>query len=165
MIVYHGSDIAVEKPILIKPKRTLDFGSGFYTTTNKKQAISFAKKVMLRNSSQTKAVSVYKIDMEKIIQELDVLKFNSPGTEWLDFVFANRQGIYNGKQYDIVIGPVADDAVYRVFSLYEAELLTREETLKRLKIRKLFDQVTFCTGKSLEQLRYIGQLDLDNEEG
>jgi hypothetical protein len=50
-------------------------------------------------------------------------------------------------------------------SLYEAELLTREETLKRLKIRKLFDQVTFCTEKSLEQLRYIGQLDLDNEEG
>lgn len=120
---------------------------------------------MLRNSSQTKAVSVYKIDMEKIIQKLNVLKFDSPGTEWLDFVFANRQGIYNGKQYDIVIGPVADDAVYRVFSLYEAELLTREETLKRLKIRKLFDQVTFCTEKSLEQLRYIGQLDLDNEEG
>jgi hypothetical protein len=90
--------------------------------------------------------------------------YTSVDADWLDFVFANRQGIYNGKQYDIVIGAVADDTIYRVFSLYEAGLLTREETLKRLKIRKLFDQVTFCTEKALEQLRYIGQLDLYKEE-
>lgn len=34
----------------------MDFGAGFYTTTNQKQAVSFAHKVMLRNNSQTKAV-------------------------------------------------------------------------------------------------------------
>ena len=164
MVVYHGSDVIVEKPILLKPKRTLDFGAGFYTTTNKKQAVSFANKVMLRNDSKTKAVSMYEFDIEKTMETLDVLKFDAPDADWLDFVFANRQGIYNGKQYDIVIGAVADDTIYRVFSLYEAELLTREETLKRLKINKLFAQVTFCTEKALEQLRYIGQLDLDKEE-
>lgn len=142
----------------------MDFGAGFYATTNKKQAVSFANKVMLRNDSKTKAVSMYEFDIEKAMEVLDVLKFDAPDADWLDFVFANRQGIYNGKQYDIVIGAVADDTIYRVFSLYEAGLLTREETLKRLKINKLFDQVTFCTEKALEQLRYIGQLDLDKEE-
>ena len=36
MVVYHGSDVIVEKPIFLKkPKRTLDFGAGFYATTNK----------------------------------------------------------------------------------------------------------------------------------
>lgn len=72
MIVYHGSDVVVEKPILLTPKHTLDFGAGFYTTTNKKQAISFAHKVMLRNDSQTKAVSTYEIDFDKIERILDV---------------------------------------------------------------------------------------------
>ena len=71
-------------------------------------------------------------------------------------MFANRQGIYNGTQYDVIYGAVADDAIYRVFGLYEAGLLTKEETLKRLKIRKLYDQVTFCTEKALSQLKFIG---------
>lgn len=89
-----------------------------------------------------------------------MLEFDEPNADWLDFVFANRQGIYGGKQYDIVIGAVADDAIYRVFSLYEGGLLTRGETLKRLKIRKLHNQVTFCTEGALVFLKYIGQLDI-----
>ena len=83
----------------------------------------------------------------------------------MDFVFSNRQGIYSGKQYDVIIGAVADDTIYRVFSLYEAGLLDREETLKRLKVKKLYDQVTFCTEKALTYLHYIGQLNTDIEEG
>lgn len=165
MIVYHGSDVVVEKPILIPSKRTLDFGAGFYTTTNKEQAISFAHKVSLRNKSKTKAVSMYEINFEKIKIKLNILKFDRPDEEWLNFVFANRQGIYKGKQYDIVIGAVADDTIYKVFSLYEAGILTKEETLKRLKIRKLFDQATLCTERALRELKYIGELDLNTEEG
>ncbi|WP_366924729.1 DUF3990 domain-containing protein [Metallumcola ferriviriculae] len=124
MIVYHGSDVIVEKPVLLAPKRTLDFGAGFYTTTNKKQAVGFAHKVMLRNDSQTRAVSVYEVDFYKIENSLEVLKFDAPDAGWLDFVFANRQGIYKRKQYDVVIGAVADDTIYRVISLYEAGILT-----------------------------------------
>jgi len=48
--------------------------------------------------------------------------------------------------------------------LYEAGLLTKEETLKRLKVRKLYDQVTFCTEKALSQLKFIGQLDINKAE-
>ena len=35
MILYHGSNVIVEKPILVEQNRFLDFGYGFYTTTNK----------------------------------------------------------------------------------------------------------------------------------
>jgi len=163
MIVYHGSDVVVEKPVLLTPKHTLDFGAGFYTTTNEKQAVNFAHKVMLRNGSQTKAVSMYEIDFAEMECTLEVLKFDAPNADWLDFVFANRQGIYYGKQYDVILGAVADDTIYRVFGLYEAGLLTREETIMRLKVRKLYDQMTFCTDKSLSSLRYIGKLDLEKE--
>lgn len=118
----------------------------------------------MRNDSQTKSVSMYEIDFTEMERIFDVLKFDTPNGKWLDFVFANRQGIYNGKHYDMVYGAVADDTIYRVFGLYEAGLLTREETLKRLKIRKLYDQVAFCTERALSYLRYTGQLDIDNEE-
>lgn len=45
MILYHGSNLTVSEPRLIVQNRFLDFGFGFYTTTNRVQAISFAKKV------------------------------------------------------------------------------------------------------------------------
>ncbi|MBY6825647.1 DUF3990 domain-containing protein, partial [Clostridium botulinum] len=32
MILYHGSNVIVEDPKIIKATRTLDFGYGFYTT-------------------------------------------------------------------------------------------------------------------------------------
>ena len=44
MIIYHGSNVVVSKPKLIQQNRFLDFGFGFYTTTNKKKTIPFAKK-------------------------------------------------------------------------------------------------------------------------
>ena len=50
MILYHGSNAIVEKPKLIEQNRFLDFGYGFYTTTNKDQAENFSKKV---NSAST----------------------------------------------------------------------------------------------------------------
>ena len=41
MIIYHGSNLVVEKPKLIAQNRYLDFGYGFYTTTNKVQLVGF----------------------------------------------------------------------------------------------------------------------------
>lgn len=41
MILYHGSNVVVDQPTLIQQNRFLDFGFGFYTTTNKAQAVSF----------------------------------------------------------------------------------------------------------------------------
>ncbi len=62
MIVYHGSNVIVDKPKLIVQNRFLDFGFGFYTTTNKTQAISFADKVFKRRNSGGREVSIYEID-------------------------------------------------------------------------------------------------------
>ena len=61
MIVYHGSNVVVAEPKLIKQNRFLDFGFGFYTTTNKDQAIAFAEKVYRRRKSGGKIVSVYEL--------------------------------------------------------------------------------------------------------
>ena len=59
MIIYHGSNVVVSVPKLIEQNRFLDFGYGFYTTTNKTQAIGFADKVTKRRKAGMKTVSVY----------------------------------------------------------------------------------------------------------
>ena len=38
MIVYHGSDIVVEKPDVLHSYRPLDFGKGFYVTSVRDKA-------------------------------------------------------------------------------------------------------------------------------
>lgn len=156
MILYHGSNVIVSEPRLIKQNRFLDFGYGFYTTTNKEQAISFADKVTKRRKEGRKEVSIYEIDAEKAFEEATLLKFDSPSEAWLDFVSDNRSGNYDGEIYDFIFGPVANDDIYRTFTLYTAGLLTKEQTLDALKIKKLYDQLVFATEKALSYIHFIG---------
>ena len=157
MILYHGSNVVVSEPKLIKQNRFLDFGFGFYTTTNKKQAVSFAEKVYRRRKEGGKIVNVYEIDEQKAFSECSVLRFESADEAWLDFVAENRQGTYQGKQHDLIYGAVANDDVYRTITLYMTGVLDKEQTLAALKIRKLFNQLVFATEKSLQYLHFEGR--------
>ena len=74
MKLYLGSNVTVEKPKLIVQNRFLDFGNGFYTTTNYEQAINFAEKVAKRKGG-TATVSVYEFDCES--DDEDIRKKNS----------------------------------------------------------------------------------------
>ena len=159
MKVYHGSNVVVEKPKLIVQNRFLDFGYGFYTTTNKVQATSFAEKVYKRKNEGIKTVSVYEVDEKKIFEECSVLRFGSPNEEWLDFVAQNRSGNYEGSNYDVIYGPVANDDVYTTFTLYQAGAFTKEQTLAALKIKQLYDQMVFASEKALSFLKFIGTVE------
>lgn len=156
MTVYHGSNTVVDKPRLLTPNRTLDYGNGFYTTMNLEQAEIFAHNVVNRNEGRGRpTVSYYNIEYEKLLRELKALSFDSPDDDWLDFVYANRAGKYSGDKFDVIIGPVANDTVYRVFRLYENGDIDRETAIKRLKVTKLFNQVTFCTEAAIAELVFI----------
>ena len=155
MEVYHGSNVIVDKPALIRQQRTLDFGPGFYTTINREQAVVFAKKVGARQESDKCFVSVYKIPSLDVLRtKMDLLEFLSPNHKWLDYVFENRSGIYSGRSYDVIVGPVANDSIYRTFIAYEAGILTKDETVARLKVKKLYNQITFSTEMALSSLKY-----------
>ena len=144
--------------------RTLDFGYGFYTTTNKEQAVIFAKKVMERRESQRCFVTTYEVPpIAELQATLKVLSFPEANEEWLDFVFANRNGTYRGAGYDIIFGPVANDTIYRTFVAYEEGIYTKMEAIARLKVKKLYDQMTFATQKSLTFLKYTGQIEFSQE--
>lgn len=153
MILYHGSNMEVKEPKLIEQNRFLDFGNGFYTTTNKNQADNFAKKVASRRGGNP-IINTYKLD-ENILKNFKVKHFLSPDEDWLDFVSAHRNGTYDGDDYDIIIGAVANDDVYRTLQVYASGLLTKEQALEALKIKKLFDQYVFASKQAMSILKFL----------
>ena len=153
MIIYHGSLEIVEQPQILEDNRPLDFGTGFYTTSSLQQALRWVKLRMEQNNVSKGYINIYEYSYKK---GLNIRRFQSANEAWVNFVHANRtiQG-YN-HDYDIVIGPVANDNVYLSFNLYEAGIISKRELIRRLKTYKLVDQLLFHTEKSLETLEYIG---------
>lgn len=97
-------------------------------------------------------------------ENLNILNFKEATEEWLKFVFKNRQSDELVHQYDIVIGPVADDNLYQVLVSYENGVYDIEETIKRLKTYLLSNQISFHTLKSLECIKYIETIEVSEED-
>lgn len=153
MVLYHGSNVSVPEPKLLKNQRELDFGRGFYTTSDLEQATKWAKRTAARLKQKQGFVSVYEIrDTE--FYHLAVLRFAKPEREWLHFVAANRRGEAADAAWDVVAGPVANDQTMPVLALYLDGMYDEEETIKRLLPQKLKDQYTFKTEKALQLLTF-----------
>jgi hypothetical protein len=90
---------------------------------------------------------------------LDILHFADTDIAWLDFITQNRRGIYGGKKYDILSGPVANDNVYETVNYYSMGVFSAEEAVERLRAWELYDQITFCTEKALCHIRFAGILE------
>ena len=153
MIIYHGSNVTVKEPKILTPNRYLDFGAGFYTTTNYDQALNFAGKVTMRKKCGRSTVNIYDLD-ESIFEKVNVLNFESADEAWLDFVSDNRSGIDRTAGYDLICGPVANDDVYQTFILYSTGVYTKEQTIEALKIKKLYNQYVFTTDRALSFLTF-----------
>ncbi|GBU27047.1 hypothetical protein R84B8_00568 [Treponema sp. R8-4-B8] len=155
MLIYHGSDTPVKIPKILISNRLLDFGEGFYSTSSLEQAQRWAKRVRERNKSKEEIVSIYEFDADKAEKDLKIIKFNSPDSEWLHFISACRSGKESELEYDIAMGPVANDNVYATIQLFETGLLSEAEIIIRLKVEKIFDQILFHTEKSLQYCAYL----------
>ena len=151
MLLYHGSNVTVEKPNIIQSERTLDFGTGFYLTTDFEQAKRWAILTTSRKKEGIPTVIVFEID-DKV--NLKVLKFNGPDKEWLEFVTNNRKNKNYKNDYDLIIGPVANDNTMPVINLYVNGVYNEKEALKRLLPQKLKDQVVFKNTKALKYLNF-----------
>lgn len=88
--------------------------------------------------------------------EMKIKKFNLPTTEWAEFIYKNRnrESKFN-HDYDIVIGPIANDGVAYLLGHYDEGTLSLEELCKELTFKKLNSQYFFGTEKSLKYLHRI----------
>ena len=162
MQLYHGTNIRFDVPKIITPNRALDFGAGFYTTSDEEQASGWAKVVVRRTNSGQALLNVYELD-ETFQDNLKVKHFQSADKEWLDFVCDHRLNCYNGGDYDLIIGPVANDNTMPVIQSYIDSVQTNESeknffaefALRQLRADRLKDQFVFKTEKSLQYLKLL----------
>ncbi|MGL4484954.1 MAG: DUF3990 domain-containing protein [Anaerovoracaceae bacterium] len=160
MKVFHGSVVVVERPSLQKVSHTLDFGKGFYVTTDKTQAIKWAKIKMRRENVAIGLVTEYETD-EKLLcsKHFDVKRFKGASRAWLNFVLANRLG-KELHQYDIVTGLVANDRVYTCLNAFDNGFMDFETVIRKLKAFKLTDQISFHTSKAIKELHYVNSFEV-----
>ncbi len=154
MLLYHGSNIAVQNPNILESDRRLDFGTGFYLTSSLLQAERWAHLTAERRKTGKAIVSVFEID-ENAFNTLKILHFEKADKNWLEYVSKNRKNLpLQNDDFDLIIGPVANDKTMPVISLYFSGIYDMEETIKRLLVQKLNDQYTFKTEKSLSTLKF-----------
>lgn len=159
MKLYHGSTVCVKRPSVLKGRKATDFGKGFYTTTSFEQAKKWAILKKNRDFSEKAIVSVYEVPDDILNREFSVYRFDGPTKEWLEFVVNNRRG--RGRaQYDLIMGPVANDQLYVTIRLYEQGVVSADAAIEMLKSHKLFDQLSFHLGKAASLLKFIEAIEV-----
>ncbi|SHK33266.1 Protein of unknown function [Selenomonas ruminantium] len=151
MILYHGSNIVVREPKILKSQRFLDFGAGFYLTSDFEQAQKWAVRTTARRENGTPVVSVFEIG-DNYAEVVKVLKFTKPDKEWLRYITAHRTGNPPVDDYDIVVGPVANDQAIRTVNNYLKGYFPEDVAIQLLLPQKLKDQYLFRTEKALQLL-------------
>lgn len=157
MMLYHGSNTKIEQIDLALSKVGKDFGCGFYLSANKDQAFELATRKTEQLGEGFSIVNEYEFD-ESLLQNgnLLILKFDEYSKQWAEFVLQNRQNrtrtpIHN---YDIVIGPIANDTVGYQIRRYTSGLIDMNKFLEELKYMKgISFQYFFGTEASIQHLK------------
>lgn len=175
LALFHGSYVKVAEPDLAKCAKFKDFGQGFYLTTSKEQARSFAR-ISLRKAKENGVVCpdseggwVSQFTFLGNPSSLKVKVFESADEDWLRCVVAHRkEGAFPGLveahgQYDVVAGKIANDKTNITITGYMSGFFgslesqeAAEECIRLLLPERLVDQYCFRSKRSLECLRYEG---------
>ena len=157
MKVYHGSYIKVDTIDLSKCKPYKDFGKGFYVTKFRHHAEEWAR-VMGAKYDTSGFVSEFEFSENDFTKSICKIKrFESYDEEWLEFVVLNRDknSETSAHDYDIIMGPVADDKVQNTLRLYLKGKIEKEKFLKMLTHHEETHQICFCTLNSLQTIDRI----------
>jgi hypothetical protein len=169
MILYHGSDIFIDKIDLSKCRPYKDFGRGFYCTTIKEQAELMAKRVAAIYGGNP---IVTEFDFcEDIYKDSDLAlkEFHMPSKEWAVFVLNNRKRHFtdnknkennHDNKYDMVVGPVADDALAVLFRTFSNGHIDMDTLVKDMKFKKFTNQYSFHTERAVSYLKFRNKKDL-----
>lgn len=146
MLIYHASDIVVNRPDVIHSREHLDFGRGFYATVIQEQAERYAQRFILRG--RRGILNIYEYNPAA---GLKVKEFGAYDGEWLDFVAACRMGDDVYKQYDVISGGIANDRVFNTLDLYFSNQMAKEEALKRLSFERPNQQLCFTSQEVIDR--------------
>lgn len=158
MRLYHGTNLLFDDIDLRMSKPNKDFGKGFYLSDNLQQAGDLANsRVELEGGKPI--VLAYDFD-ERLLNSdvLNVKLFEGYTVEWANFILSNRNNISDicTHDYDIVVGPIADDRVGRQLWRYRNNDIDMDTLIRHLKYMKgVTIQYFFGTERSIKYLRKL----------
>lgn len=102
-------------------------------------------------------VSVFEFDKDGAFadEKLSIKEFATPNEEWALFVMGNRdraikQPTHN---FDIVIGPVADDEMATQFRYFKDGIIDLEKLVSKIRFHKVSSQYFFHTDRAIKYLK------------
>lgn len=162
--VYHGSYTVIKKPDLSYSKEGKDFGKGFYITTDRNQAIKFAKQMAYRYGTPCGVLNIYDFSN---FDGLDIWEFENTDITWLDCILGFRRKRFRKlanpyRDYEVLMGKIADDDTSSVLNAYIAgsygkvgSQKAKEITIGFLEPENLKNQICFKTENSLKRIKFV----------
>ncbi|MBR6590718.1 MAG: DUF3990 domain-containing protein [Bacteroidaceae bacterium] len=156
MKLYHGSNTEIEFIDLTKGRKGKDFGRGFYLSEDYKQAVKMSEIVVRKEGDGVPCVTCFELD-EVAIEQLNIKQFEGYTREWAEFVLANRRNRTDEQihSYDIVIGPIADDAVGVQVRQLSRGYISFDNFLENIRYIVPTIQYFFGTEKSIQYLKKL----------
>ncbi len=157
MKLYHGTNQEFSTIEQKKSKPNKDFGRGFYLSASYEQAYNMACIKVEQLHEGEPIVMEYEVD-EAAFDNLRILRFEDYSEPWAEFVLANRSNSTGASahDYDIVIGPIADDKVGVQLWKYENQLIDLPTLVAKLKYMKgLTIQYFFGFERALTLLKRV----------
>lgn len=174
IILYHGSNEKIEKPLFSKGKVYNDYGQGFYCTEH----IELAKEW-----SCTEGVDGFANKYELDTSELKIL--NLSGDEftilhWLALLMENRRfrvstpvmrrGVawlkehfsVDVNEYDLIIGYRADDSYFSFAKAFIGNEISLSQLNYAMRLGKLGEQYVLKSEKAFNQIEFISAELADN---
>lgn len=157
MILYHGTNVVFDEIDLTKSKPNKDFGQGFYLSREYTQAMDMAKIKVEQLESGTPTILTFEVDENKMLS-LKVLRFDDYSEEWAKFILLNRNNASRqpAHDYDIVIGPIANDRVGVQLWKYENQSIDLPTLVHNLRNMKgITFQYFFGTERAIKILKRL----------
>lgn len=157
MILYHGTNQDFGEIDIRKSKPNKDFGQGFYLSREYSQAMDMAKTKVEQLETGTPTVLTYEAD-ESQMEGLRVLRFDDYSEDWAKFILLNRNNStpMPAHDYDIVIGPIANDRVGVQLWKYETQAIDLPTLVHNLRNMKgITFQYYFGTDRAIKILKRL----------
>ena len=157
MILYHGTNVVFDEIDLTKSKPNKDFGQGFYLSREYTQAMGMAKIKVEQLESGVPTVITFEADETKMLS-LKMLRFDDYSEEWAKFILLNRNNASRqpAHDYDIVIGPIANDRVGVQLWKYENQSIDPPTLVHNLRNMKgITFQYFFGTERAIKILKRL----------
>lgn len=154
MRLYHGTNAEINAIDLSQSRIGKDFGLGFYLTPDEQVAHRQAERKLEQYGEGMVRVYEFELD-DEMMNTLKVLVFEGYSLEWARFVLLNRKNRTRTQMhdYDIVIGPIADDVVGYQIRRVEEGIITEEQFLEEIKYHTVTMQYMFATENAVKILQ------------